>query len=161
MGIFDKRRDVKKYNVMLKNKVTSFLVSYRKKYNAFPIATINKLTKLSSYKALSKLIIYDVPIDANVALSDLQKRYKGIKPKLNPSYYNPVIRAFNSDARKASSDASVKEIYTNYTHQLDAEFKQLNLDLDYCVNTLKALNKALSEFNKKHKTQVKKESVDI
>ena len=149
----DKKRDIKKYNVMLKNKVTSFLVQYRKKYNAFPIATINKLTKQNNYKALSKLIIYDVPIDSNIALSDLQKRYKGIKGKLNPSYFNPIIRGFNVDAKKTSNKESVKDIYTKYCHQLDAEFKQLDL----CVATLKALNKALSEYNKKNKAS--KESV--
>ena len=142
---------------MLKNKVTSFLVQYRKKYNAFPITTINKLTKQNNYKVLSKLIIYDVPIDSSIALSDLQKRYKDIKGKLNPSYFNPIIRGFNVDAKKTSNKESVKDIYTKYCHQLDAEFKQLDLDLDYCVATLKALNKALSEYNKKNKAS--KESV--
>ena len=158
MQILDKRREIKKYNTMLKTKVTSFLVGYRKKYNAFPIATINKLVKLNNYKALAKLIIYDVPIDSSVAVSDLQKRYKGIKGKLNPSYYNPVIRGFNVDAKKASSNESIKDIYNKYCHQLDAEFKQLDLDLDYCIATLKALNKALAEYNKKHKAS--KESVN-
>lgn len=159
MSILDKRREIKKYNTLLKNKVTSFLVQYRKKYNAFPITTINKLVKQNSYKKLAKLIIYDNPIESSVALSDLQKRYKGIKGKLNPSYYNPVIRGFNVDAKKASNNESIKDIYTKYCHQLDAEFKQLDLDLDYCVATLKALNKALAEYNKKNKAS--KESVEV
>lgn len=148
----DKRRDIKAYNIKLKSKITSFLVSYRKKYDAFPITSINKLTRHDSYKALSKLIIYDVSIEPNVALKDLQNRYKGIKKKLNPSYFNPVLRGFNQDVKKASSNESVKDLYTKYSHQLDAEFKQLDLDLDYCIATLKALNKALSEYNKKAKS---------
>lgn len=157
----DRRRDIKSYTVKLKSKITSFLVPYRKKYDAFPIQTINKLVRQDSYKALSKLIVNDVPIEANVALKDLQTRYKNIKKKLNPSYYNPVLRGFNQDAKKAS-DEYIKEIYKNYVHQLDAEFKQLDLDLDFCIATLRALNKALSEHNKKaRKLKVKAgESVD-
>jgi hypothetical protein len=45
----------------------------------------------------------------------------------------------------------MRDIYNKYSHQLDAEFKQLDLDLDFCVATLKALNRALSEYNKKNR----------
>lgn len=155
MGILDKNREIKKYNTLLKSKVTSFLVGYRKRYNAFPISTIDKLAKNSNYKALSKLIIYDVPIDSSIAIKDLQSRYKKIKPKLSPSYFNPIIRGFNSDAKKTKSNESIKELYTAYLHQIDAEIKQLNIDLDYCIATLKALNKALVQFNKDHKKEEK------
>ncbi len=148
---FETRKDIRGYNVKLKSKITSFLVSYRKKYDAFPIGSINKLTKHTNYKALSKLIINDVSIEPELAIKDLQERYKGIKKKLNPSYFNPVLRGFTSDAKKTTSKESMRDIYTKYSHQLDAEFKQLDLDLDFCVATLKALNKSLSEYNKKNK----------
>ena len=121
MQILDKRKDIKKYNLMLKNKVTSFLVGYRKRYNAFPISTINKLVRQNNYKVLAKLIIYDVPIDSKVALSDMQKRYKDIKGKLNPSYYNPVIRGFNVDAKKASDSNSIKGIFVSIFSVVEKE----------------------------------------
>jgi hypothetical protein len=148
---FETRKDLKGYNTKLKSKVTSFLVSYRKKYDAFPISSINKLVKHTNYKALSKLIINDVSIEPELAIRDLQERYKGIKKKLNPSYFNPILRGFNQDAKKTTSKESMRDIYNKYSHQLDAEFKQLDLDLDFCVATLKALNRALSEYNKKNR----------
>ena len=95
--------------------------------------------------------INDVSIEPELAVRDLQERYKGIKKKLNPSYFNPILRGFNQDAKKTTSKESMRDIYTKYSHQLDAEFKQLDLDLDFCVATLKALNKSLSEYNKKNK----------
>lgn len=146
-----KRKEIKDYTNRLKNRVTSFLVKYRKRYNAFPIGSINKLVKHDSYKYLSKLIINGVSIETPIAIKDMQKKYNGIKKKLNPSYFNPIIKGFISDAKKAGNDTSISSLYSNYCSELDAEFKQLDLDLDFCLNTLKSLNKALKEYNTKNK----------
>ncbi|MBR6907677.1 hypothetical protein IKN40_04170 [bacterium] len=158
--MLEKRREIKNCTTLLKSRVTSFLVKYRKRCNAFPISTINKLVKHDSYKHLSKLIINEVPIDTNIAVKDMQKRYNGVKKKISPAYFNPIIRGFISDSKKASNVSSIKDIYKSYCSQLDAEFKNLNLDLEYCLETLKALNKSLKDYNTKNKKAIS-ESTDI
>ena len=52
---FDKKAIIRKYKVLLKNDVTSFLVSFRRKYKAFPIKLLNELSRKSSYNNLKKL----------------------------------------------------------------------------------------------------------
>ena len=140
---------IKTDTILLKQSVTSFLIQYRKNYKAFPISNINKLARHNSIKNVSNMILNDKPIAPTVAIKLIQDRYKKIAKKTNPSYFSSVIRGFQNDCRRAKKIEDVKELYKNYDNELKSIFKEMDLDLKYCINGLKALNKVLKENTKK------------
>ncbi len=138
---------VRKYKTLLKSDVTSFLVSFRRKYRVFPIKLLNELSKNSSYKNLKKLIVNGVSIEPVVLIKDINKKYKQLGKQLNPSYFNPTLRAYTKDSIRCSDESEVKVIYKNYLDELKRQFNDMDMDLSFCLEGLKAINKALKLKN--------------
>lgn len=134
---------VRKYKTLLKSDVTSFLVSFRRKYRVFPIKLLNELSRNSSYKNLKKLIINGVSIEPVVLVKDINKKYRQLGKQLNPSHFNPTLRSYTKDAIKCSDEKEVKIIYRNYLDELKRQFNDMEMDLGYCLEGLKAINRAL------------------
>ena len=145
----DKDKLVKTDAIMLKQQVTSFLIQYRKNYKAFPISDINKLSRHNSIKKVSNMIIDGKSIEPAIAIKLIKDRYRKIAKKTNPGYFSSVIRGFLNDSRKTKTIDDVKELYKNYDTELKSIFKEMDLDLKYCVNGLKSINKSLKDYNKK------------
>ena len=142
---------VRKYKILLKSDVTSFLTSFRRKYRAFPIKLLNELSKNSSYKNLKKLMVNGVSIEPNVLIKDINKKYKQLEKQINPSYFNPTLRAYTKDASKCKDESEVKIIYKNYLDELKRQFKDIDMSLAYCLEGLKAINYALKIKNTNEK----------
>lgn len=140
---------VRKYKTLLKSDVTSFLVSFRRKYRVFPIKLLNELSRNSSYKNLKKLIVNGVSIEPVVLIKDINKKYKQLGKQLNPSYFNPTLRAYTKDSIRCKDESEVKVIYKNYLDELKRQFNDMDMDLSFCLEGLKAINRALKENNKK------------
>jgi len=140
---------VNKYHVFLKSKITSFLIGYRRKYEKFPMKELNSLSRHHSYNLLSTLIIKGKKVDYVVALKETKTTYNSLKKKINPSYFNPYLRAYLKDANKCKSESDIKIVYKTYERNLDKEFKEMDKDLDFCIRTLKEVNIKLREANKK------------
>ena len=149
MAFVEKVTIIKKYKLLLKNDVTSFLVSFRRKYNVFPIKLLNELSKNSSYSNIKKLLVNGVSIEPNVLAKDVNNKYKGLKKKINPSYFNPTLKSFTKDALKCKDESEIKVIYKNYSDELKRLFKDMNDELSYCVESLKAINIALKSNKRK------------
>ena len=139
---------VRKYKVLLKNDITSFLVSFRRKYRAYPIKLLNDLAKNSSYKNLKKMIINGISIEPVVLIKEINKKYRYFSKQINPSYFNPTLRSYTKDALRCKDESEVKIIYSNYLDELKRQFNDMDMDLKFCIDGLKAINIALKSNNK-------------
>ena len=143
-------KEIGQYNAMLKKKITSFLMEFRAKLNRYPIKDINKFVNHYSYKQLGKLIINGESIEGPVVVLQIQKKYKELKKKANPSYFNVILQNYRHDATKAKRNGrpTVKEVYKEYNEELLSSFKQMELDLDFLTSGLKEIVKYIKAFNK-------------
>ena len=143
---FDKKKTTKSHHLILKSNITSFLVSFRKKYNKFPIKDLGRVGRIS-YSNIRKMIINGVSLEPKIAVREIKKKYVELGKKSKPSYFNPILRSFIKDASKCKSYEEEKQIFNSYKNELESEFKQLDIDLSFCINGLKEVTKALHDYN--------------
>lgn len=146
----EKKKLVKSYHTLLKSDITSFLVSFRRKYNLFPIKELKKLDRQHSYKKVSKIIINGNSMEASIGIKEVKTRFNQFNKKINPSYFNPILKGFLRDANKCENEQEMKRVYNDYRKEINLEFKQFDIDLRFCIDGLKAINRSLREYNTKN-----------
>ena len=144
---FEKHKIIKSHHTILKSTIVSFLVSYKKKYNKFPIKDLGRVGRLS-YSNIKDTVINGVSMEPKIAVREIKKKYKEIGKKIKPSYFNPILRSYLKDALKCKNDSEEAHIYRNYKAELESEFKQMDMDLMFCLNGLKEVTKTLHDYNK-------------
>jgi hypothetical protein len=111
---------------------------------------LNELSKNTSYKNIKKLIINDISIEPIILIKNINKKYRDLKRKTNPSYFNTVLRAYTKDAIRCSNEVEIKIIYKNYLDDLKKQFNDMDMDLNFCLEGLKAINKEMKTENNKN-----------
>jgi len=96
-------------------------------------------------------------MEPKIAIREIKKKYDDLGKKIKSSYFNPILRSFLKDALKCKNIEEEKEIFSSYKSELQSEFKQMDLDLSFCLNGVREVTKALHDFNKTNKGENKDE----
>ena len=147
---FEKRKIIKAHHLILKSEIVSFLVSFKKKYSKFPIKDLGRVGRIS-YSNIKNMVINGVSMEPKIAVREINKKYVELGKKTKPSYFNPILRSYIKDAAKCKNEKEEKDIFNTYKTELESEFKQLDIDLNFCIAGLKSVTSALHEYNKANK----------
>ena len=147
----------KAHYTILKSDITSFLVSFKKKYNRFPIKDLGRVSRIN-YSSIRKFVIHGVSMEPKIAVREIKKKYVELGKNVKPSYFNPILRSFLQDAKKCKTDEEEKSVFSSYKEELKSEFKQFDIDLLFCVNGLSEVTKSLHNYNNENKQKEKIEN---
>lgn len=152
-----KTKEQKRYSSKLNEEIKSFLVNYKKRYNLFPWNTVNKVSRIKDIKTTV------VTIDSiEYTVPELVKRVNQInnklKSELKPSYFNYILNGFYSET-KHKSGSDVELIYNDYSNQLKLVFKDMQIDLGFCLSALKEINKIMKANEKIVKESLEREEI--
>lgn len=135
--LFKKRTAAqKRYIQYIRDDVYNTAAKFKKRYQIFPW---NKISKVPSKKYTNKVKVFDTEFTVKELLNEIKKAKARIKLKSEPKFYFPILNGFVMDLR-GTSDEEVKALYKTFKTQLDNEFKSVEMDLEFCLTSLKALN---------------------
>lgn len=146
-----KTKEQKEYLLKLKNEISNFLVNYKKRYQLFPWSQVNKVSKLQLNSQLP-VKVNETEFTVKELVKEINKTKTKIQNRMKPSDYNYILRAYIKDSMNKDKEGS-KMVYNEYNEELQKVFKELKIDLLFCLEGLKQLNKSL-------KSNIVKESVD-
>lgn len=136
-----------KYYKLLNNDITDALTNFNKKYEKFPIKTLGRVSRASYFKNVKNLSVNGVSMESNILIREIKNRYNDLKKKSKKSYFSFILRSFLKDASMCKSEQEIKNLYPHYKKEMDAEIKQMNLDLNFCIEGLKEVTKSLHQYN--------------
>ena len=113
--------DVKFYYRKLRNEIDDFLFSFKKRYQKFPVKEVSSILR-HHFNKEDTLNISDVRYTAVEAEVEFRKTYRKLKARINTSYFNFILKAYQSDVKKNPDNA--RKTYDIYHSELQEEFKQ-------------------------------------
>ena len=152
-----KTREQKKYLLKLKSEVSDFLINYKKRYQLFPWSQVNKISKLQ-INSNSPINVNGIDFTVKKLVNEINKTKSKIQSRMRPSYYNYILKAYIKDSMNKDGK-QLKDVYNQYNEELQNVFKEMRMDLLFCLEGLKQMNRALKPDNKKkHEKKILTES---
>lgn len=149
MNLFNSKT-VRMYEKKLKSDTLVFLNEFKKRYDVFPWTTVAGITRI---KGIDNEVVKVNSVDFTVRelLKQISKFKNTLKAQLRPNFFDYIIKAFKRDSIAfRSNEQELGLLYKKYDYQLKNEFKKMDLNLNFCLEGFKAINKLLE----------KRESVD-
>lgn len=131
----------KRYIDYMRKDIYDTAAKFKKRYQIFPWSKINQLSKLKSEQ---KVKVFNTDFTVKELLLDIKKTKARIKTKSEPKFYFSYLNGFVRDLR-GMDDEHTKELYNTINERLQNEFKTVEMDLEFCLASLKALNSLLKE----------------
>ena len=152
-----KTKKQKEYLLKLKKEVSDFIINYKKRYQLFPWNEVNKVSKLQ-INSNSPIKVNGIDFTVKKLVSEINKTKPKIQSKLKPYHYNYILKAYIKDSINKDNKL-LEEVYNQYKEELQSVFKEVQLDLLFCLEGLKQLNKALKPEKKKIKKNTESKKV--
>lgn len=152
-----KTKEQREYLLKLKSEVSDYLLNYKKRYQLFPWNKVNKIAKLQM-NSKTPINVNGTDFTVKKLVKEIDTIKAKIQSRMRPSYYNYILKAYIKDSMNKQGKP-LKDVYHQYKEELQGVFKEMKLDLMFCLEGLKQLNKTL----KSEKTVTKsiiKESED-
>lgn len=148
-----KTNEQKIYLLRLKKDITDFLINFKKRYKLFPWEKLNKVTKLN-LEYQETIVVNETEFTLKELVKIINRTKSNLQSKLKPSYFNFILKAYIKDSMN-QKEGGIKPVYKQYKEELDNIFKEMKLDLTFCLEGLTQINKV---YNPKKK--IIKESYD-
>lgn len=145
-------RDQRQYFGLLKTDISNFINDFNKRYKKFPWDKVITIDKYVDKNQVIKINNHDYTVKSYI--DDVKKIRTNLKNKLKKSYYNYILEAYIKEAKNYNTP---KQCYDNYKKELKIIFKQMKLDLIFCLDGLRSVNTVLATKQKLNK--IAKESV--
>lgn len=149
-----KTKEQKLYLLKLKTEVSEYLINYKKRYQLFPWNKVNKISKLQM-NSTTPIKVNGTDFTVKKLVKEISGTKSKIQSRMKPSYYNYILKAYIKDSMNKEGK-QLKEVYNQYKEELQGVFKEMKLDLIFCLEGLRQMNKTLKS---QKKDSVIKESV--
>lgn len=143
--LFKKRTAVqKRYIEYLRDQVYNNTAKFKKRYKLFPWSKINRVPVR---KYTNVINFSDKEYTVKELINEIKMAKQRIKTKIEPRYYFHYLNGFNKELRGCNNETS-KKLFKQFKERLDNEFDAVESDFDFCLSSLRALNKFMKSESK-------------
>lgn len=125
-----------KYYKELQDDIRDYLVSLQLQYKRFPWSTIDKV----HFTKEMKFTISGVNFNGIELKNNLNKLHSSLKKKLRLAYFNSYLKKFEKESKELE-EKDISSLFNDYREEIVSEIKSIEMDLNFCLNALKEINK--------------------
>ena len=125
-----------KYYKELQDDIRDYLISLQLQYKRFPWSTIDKV----HFTKEMKFTISGVNFNGIELKNNLNKLHSSLKKKLRLAYFNSYLKKFEKESKELE-ERDIPSLFNDYREEIVSEIKSIEMDLNFCLNALKEINK--------------------
>ena len=125
-----------KYYKELQDDIRDYLISLQLQYKRFPWHTIDKV----HFTKEMKFTISGVNFNGIELKNNLNKLHSSLKKKLRLAYFNSYLKKFEKESKELE-EIDITSLFNDYREEIVSEIKSIEMDLNFCLNALKEINK--------------------